>query len=472
MTPTTSLALLVSALGQAFLLASGEIFHLDKKPIPAAYSLQGLVAFTVYVPPDGPKANAGDSPFVEFKGVQAHSTDPSKADEVLASYGGIQLSLITMEDYDKYISKGPVCDFSDQLSNGGASMSKYDVAFTKTQFSHSGINKTGVYFLLMSNCGNFSAGEVSGQVAVRNPFGFMSGTQYHKLSFYSYTTMLYMVLAVIWGVLCLTWRKEFIAIHAIVALVIGMKLVECVSWTVHLYSMNLSGTASDSVICGLVMITTLTSYTSYTFILVISQGWRMTEEVLEDCMLAKMGFFGLFWVVFNYLREGAMVHRQSFHISPKFMTMTAVGSAITNVMVFTWILISLARLSKNLKERNMEDQLKAVSRFTVALIIAVVAGVMVGLLQLLDSMGSLQVSWQYQYLADAGLSQVVFTCLVAVAMWVWMPSAGSGQLGYAAPVGQNEEDGLWKEDGADDDAEENGGSKVAPATVGAADEDL
>lgn len=471
MTPSTSLALIVSALGRAFPFASGEVFHLDHKPIPQAYSLQGLSAFTVYVPPDGPTAGAGDSSFVEFKSVQAHSTDPSKSDDALANYGSIELSLISMSDYDNYISKGPVCDFNDKLSNGDASMSKYTVGFTKTEFTHGSINKTGVYYLLMSNCGNFTQGEVSGQVAVRNPFGFMSAIEYHKLSFYRYTTGLYMVLALIWGMLCLTWRQEFIAIHAIVGLVIGLKVVECVSWTVHLYTMNLSGNASSQMICILVMITTLTSYTSYTFILVISQGWRMTEEVLEDCMLAKMGLFGLFWVVANYLREGAMVHRQAYHISSKFMTTTAVGSMITNGMIFIWILMSLARLSKNLKERNLEDQLKAVSRFTVALIIAIIASGMVAILQLLDSMGSLEVAWKYQYLADGGLSQVIFAFVVAVAMWVWMPSAGSGQLGYAAPAGQNEEDGLWKEDGADD-AEENGGSKVAPATLGAADEDL
>jgi len=472
MAPSTTLALIASALGQAFLLASGEVFHLKQRPIPGPYSLQGLTAFTVYAPPDGPTAEkAGDGPFVEFKNLQAHSTDPSKADGDLAGYGSVQLALVSVDDYEKYISKAPECDANDQLSNGGAAMSTFNVGFTKSQFMHSGINKTGTYFLLMSNCGNLSQGEVTGQVAVRNPFGFMSGTQYHKLSFYGYSMVLYMVLAVIWLALCLIWKQEFIAMHAIVGLVIGLKLVESVSWAFHLYNMNMSGEASDSTVCFLVMFTTLTSYTSYSFILVISQGWRMTEEVLEDWMLIKMGFFGLIWVVINYVREGSMVHRQSFHISSKFMTMTAVGSTMINAMVFLWVLTSLARLSKNLKERNLEDQLKAISRFTVALVVAIVASVMVVLLQLLDSMGSLQVSWKYQYLADGGLSQVIFTCVVVVAMWAWMPSAASGQLGYAAPVGQNEEDGLWKE-GGDEDAEENGGNKIAPATVGAADEDL
>jgi len=464
MTPTTTVILIIS-LGQAILLASGEIFNLDKRPIPGAYSLQGLAAFTVYAPPDAPVApQAGDGPFVEFKALQAHSTDPNKGDGDLANYAGLQLSMISKADYDSHISSGPVC-IDDQLSTSGTLVQTYNLGFTKSQFLHKSINATGVYFLVLSNCGNVSLGEVSGQVAVRNPFGYMSGTEYDKLNFYGYSTLLYMALAIIWGALCLTWRQEFIAIHAIVGLVVGLKLLECMCWTIHLYSMNLSGDSSDSIVCVLVMLTTLSSYTTYTFILVISQGWRMTEEVLEDCMLIKMGIFGLLWVVINYLREGAMVHRQTFQITDNFMTATAAGSIVVNATIFAWIFSSLARLSKNLKERNLEEQLTAISRFTVALTISVVASTLVVLLQLLDSTGSLQVAWKYQYLVDGGLSQVIFACVVIVAMWVWMPSAGS-KLSYAAPAGQDEDD-----DDAEDE-EQSGGNRVAPATVGAADEDL
>ncbi|CAK0830346.1 unnamed protein product [Prorocentrum cordatum] len=469
MPPARTFALLVT-FGQAFWLSSGETFKLEKRPIPSAYSLQGLSAFTVYAPPDGPPAKADDGPFVEFKGLQAHSTDPNKGDVDLENYASLQLSLISKEDYDSHIAKGPLC-IGDQLSSEGTVMHMNTVGFTKSQFLHKSLNKTGVYFLIMSNCGNVSLAEVSGQVAVRNPFGYMSGTEYHKMTFYGYTTVVYMALAIIWGGLCLTWMQELIAIHAIVGLVIGLKLLECVCWTVHLYTMNLSGDSSDAIVCVLVMLTTLTCYTSYTFILVIAQGWRMTEEVVDDWMLLKMGLFGVVWVVISYLREGAMVHRQTFQISFNFMTLTAVGSFVVNIMIFAWIFSSLARLSRHLKDRSLDEQLKAVSRFTVALICSLAASVLVALLQLLDSMGSLQVSWKYQYFADGGLSQVNFACMVVVAMWVWMPKAGSAQLGYSLPVGQNEEDGLWKEDGGEDNVEHDGGNKAPPATLGAADQD-
>jgi len=468
---TTLVILFVSALLQAILPASGEILHLDKKAIPAAYSLQRLAAFTVYVSPDGPTVASGSS-FVEIKGVQAHSTDPTKTDETLAHYGSIQLSLISKNDYDQHISKGPVCDVNDQMSNEGASVAKYNVGFTTTEYMYSDIKKTSLYFLIVSNCGNFSQGELSGQVVVRNAFGFMSAIQYHKLTFYCYCMVLYMFLAVIWGYLCLTWRQELIVIHAVVGFVIGLKLVECVSWVGCLYNLNVSGEFSGIRTSLSIAITTMSSYSTYTWILVISQGWGMTEQTLKNRTVVQIGVFGLIWACLNYVREGAMVSRQSLQILSNIMTLTALGAMTTNGIYFVWVLMSLAQLSKKLEERNLEDQLKAVSSFTVAFIVAVVASVILAIVQLLDCLNLLAVGWKHQYLADGGLAHVIFASTVVVAMRVWTPSADSGQMGYAAPIGQNGEDAPCKEDWADEDVEENGGNKIAPATVGAANDNL
>ncbi|CAK0788353.1 unnamed protein product [Prorocentrum cordatum] len=189
-------------------------------------------------------------------------------------------------------------------------------------------------------------------------------------------------------------------------------------------------------------------------------------EALEDCTLVKIHVFGLIRVYFRNLREAAMVHRHCFHISSNFVTMTALGAVTTASILFAWILMSLAGLPKSLKKRNLENQLKAVSRFAVAFLVGVVASVLGALVQLLDCLGSLAAPWKHQYLADGGLAHVI------IVMWMWMPSADSGQLGYAAPICQNDDDGLWKEDVADKYAEENGGSKIALAAVGAADDDL
>jgi hypothetical protein len=453
----------------AILAVRGEVFKFEARPLPEGYSLQGLAAFTIYAGADSPvKANTGDMPFVEYRDVQAHSLDSSQSDSALGSYKSLELTMIRQEDYAEHIEKGPICNANDQLHTAGAtSVKMHGVHFTNSERQEVKLDKTGTYFLLMSNCGNFSKGVINGAVAVRNPYGYVSGIDYHKMVAYGWLVAAYAVMAAVWVVLLLVWKSELIAMHAVISIVLGMGMLESCCWYLHLTSLNQTGVTTDSVVCVLVMLSVLTEYTSYTFILVVSQGWRMTEEVLDDCLLAKMGFFGLFWVVANYLRQGAMTHRSAYHISTKFMTLTAIPSMLVNLCIFAWVFMSLGTLTKNLKERGLDDQLKAISRFTTGLIVAIIVGTLVALIQMMDSAGSLKLDWKYQFVMDNGINHVIFICMVALSMIVWMPSAGTGQMGYAAPEEQLEqEEGIWKE------GDEEGGNKVAPQMMGNADEDL
>jgi len=334
------------------------------------------------------------------------------------------------------------------------------------------ITATGTYYLLFSNCGNVTGAEVQlgGAVVVKNPFGFMSGVDFHKQTVYGWVSVTYLVLAIIWAGLCVAWQEELITMHAIVGLVIGIGLLEATSWFFHLEFLNTYGDVTDNTKCVLVMITVLKTYTSYTFVLVVSQGWRMTEEVLDNWTLFRMAVVGLMWVLVAYVHEGAMVNRHSFHIATKLMVATAVAALAANAVYFAWIFASIRTLKEGLMERGLSDQLKAVSTFNRALVVAAILGCLVGALQVMDSAGRVHVSWKYQFFADGGLPSLIYMGMVLVTMWAWMPAAGSGHMGYGGVGATDQEGDVWRDEAEDDMFE--GGSKVAPATLGKADDDL
>lgn len=469
MSAGASKTLVLAVLWQALLPpARGEVFKFEQRPIPAPYSLQGLTAFTIYAPSDAPGGANGEHPWVEYRGLQAHSTSHEKADLQMAGYKSLQLALMSEDDYHAHIESGSVCNEMEQLEAKATAAEMHVTSFTETVEQHVELKKTGIYFLLMSNCGNFSEGTVTGSVAVKNPHGFVGATDYHKMVTFGWLFVAYVIAAIVWAILCAMWKSELIAMHGIVACVLVLGLIEAGAWYFYLSGVNQNGNVVDSIVCVLVMLTVLVNYTAYTFILVISQGWRMTEEVLDDCTLCKMGMFGLIFVVASYLREGAMTHRMAYHISSKFMTATIFPSMIVNVFIFTWISKSLYKLMGTLKERSMDEQYKVVVRFTVGLVASFCFGSLVFLVQLLDSTGSLKIDWKFQFLTDSGLSHITFLFLVCLGMFLWMPQANSSKMGYQPPAEQ-EEDGLWKEDGIE--AASPHGNKIAPDTVGVADAD-
>merc|ERR1712232_331864 len=125
----------------------------------------------------------------------------------------------------------------------------------------------------------------------------------------------YVVMMAIWILLCVEWKSDLTAMHGIVGSAIGLGLVESGAWYFYLAYQNKTGIGMDSIVSVLVMFTVLKVWTSYTFILTVSQGWRMTDEILDNCMLIKLLLFGLLWIAINYVREGAVVFRYAFHIS-------------------------------------------------------------------------------------------------------------------------------------------------------------
>ena len=107
------------------------------------------------------------------------------------------------------------------------------------------LRETGVYILMFSNCqGSNPPVAVTGRVSVKNPYGYLPGTEYYKLPFYGWLSVLYTVLAFVWLGLSVKWWREALSLHACIAGVIFLGLMECFFFFVFFSDWN-----SDGVTC-------------------------------------------------------------------------------------------------------------------------------------------------------------------------------------------------------------------------------
>merc|ERR1712007_258501 len=60
------------------------------------------------------------------------------------------------------------------------------------------LSATEVYVLIFSNCGGVSQATVSGSVVVQNPYGFLPGNEYRKMTFHGWLAVAWLVVGVIW----------------------------------------------------------------------------------------------------------------------------------------------------------------------------------------------------------------------------------------------------------------------------------
>lgn len=75
-----------------------------------------------------------------------------------------------------------------------------------------------VLFFLICSCDAYAIGKVSleGEMVAENPYGHLPATQYSSLPFYSYMTIIYVVVLIMWGMLCIQYSKEIMSVHIII----------------------------------------------------------------------------------------------------------------------------------------------------------------------------------------------------------------------------------------------------------------
>lgn len=57
---------------------------------------------------------------------------------------------------------------------------------------------------------------LSGEMTAENPYGHLPATMYSSLPFYSYMMIVYVVVLIMWGMLCIQYSKEIMSVHLMI----------------------------------------------------------------------------------------------------------------------------------------------------------------------------------------------------------------------------------------------------------------
>merc|ERR1712232_1091701 len=128
--------------------------------------------------------------------------------------GSVQLAVIRYKEYRTLIDVDRPCSTADDVTQGRAKSpgtplmpkgagkmpqdenvaymytvpvhAATDTSSTSKQMSSEAttIYSAGVYVLVLANCGDLADVTVTGHVVVRNPYGYLPGTDYQKLPLY------------------------------------------------------------------------------------------------------------------------------------------------------------------------------------------------------------------------------------------------------------------------------------------------
>mmetsp|Transcript_50314 Transcript_50314/g.145924 ORF Transcript_50314/g.145924 Transcript_50314/m.145924 type:complete len:522 (+) Transcript_50314:70-1635(+) len=499
--------LLAALVQQCFRIANAQIYEFDNVAIPAPRSLHTLYAFYVYAKEEAPE-RSDSKPFVKFSHFVAHSSSTTKRDDELEPYQGAQLSILRYRDFWNLIDPKMFCSNWDDVTQGraqkqgqlllqkpiSATSSEHDVYTYTVRFPNStnahpkdvkrDVQKTGVYILVFSNCGDHTDAIVSGTVVVKNSYGFLPGNEYHKMPFYGWLLLVYVAAAVIWMALSIRWWKELFNIQNCITFVILFGLLESFLWYIFYNDWNNTGVRGKFLFVAAILLTVLKTTFSYMLVLVASLGWGVTRPYLDQQVILRIQVLCVFYTVLDFIRETVLQFRHSHSLSIAFVLLCLLPVSLLNGSIFYWVFTALSSLMETLKERCQFEKLLLFQRLWRILILALSIATFTLLFQIFNLSRDITSRWQNQWLLTDGVSHGLFLGVLAAMMYLWAPHKYSQRYAYSTQIGGTDHElgagggdapgsAVWaeEEDDENDDADSfwatthRGADEHAPADV-------
>jgi hypothetical protein len=459
-----------------------------------------LYTYYVFSSEEAPERPFGD-PFVKYHSMVAHSTT-SQPDTSFKDYVGVQLSLMKYEDFWTLIDpkhfccgraeveKG-LCKAVDQLLVKKAPGQRYrDVevyqqvvrfpdgpSFEPTDVKLR-VRETGVYILMISNCGLKQGASITGNVQVKNAYGFLPGNEYHKMPFYGFLSFVYLVFAIIWGVLSYRWWKEVFAIQNCIAGVIVLGAVEAFIWYIFFWDWNSSGSRRNVLFVFAILTSVAKSIFSYMLVLVAALGWGITRPYLDKDIMLRIKAVVVLYIVLGVAREAVLSFMHSHSLPLSFVLLCLLPVSLLNGVIFYWVFTALSSLIQSLKDRGQTAKLQLFQRLWSILIVSLGVASVTLLYQIFSFSRSLVSQWMHQWLFTDGVSHILFLVVLVAMMYLWAPHQNSNRYAFSSTDTKepDNEDGKpanaadsWIDEGGEDDEDDDSfwsSTRAAPATSG------
>jgi len=245
----------------------------------------------------------------------------------------------------------------------------------------------------------------------------------------------YIILALGWMALSMTWWKELFAIQHCISFVILFGLFECFLWFVFFNDWNSSGNRGKFLFVLAILATVVKSTFSYMLVLVASLGWGVTRPYLDSQVLMKIQVLSFFYIVLDFIREAVLSFRNSHSLSIAFVLLCLLPVSLLNGAIFSWVFTALSNLMETLKERRQFEKLLLFQRLWKLLIFALTCATLTLLFQIFNLSRSLTSRWKYQWMLTDGISHMLFLFVLAAMMYLWAPHKNSQRYAYSQQVG-------------------------------------
>mmetsp|Transcript_61900 Transcript_61900/g.177562 ORF Transcript_61900/g.177562 Transcript_61900/m.177562 type:complete len:465 (+) Transcript_61900:98-1492(+) len=426
------LALLLLGLSCRWPSAAGEILRMSTMETPESLSLE--VRYLFYVSGIDDQAS-----MVSFDDLRL--TPP--AGRPSGSYNAMWVGLLPWKNFGDLINADSFCAFDGSLqlekheSKRLAKVVKLSDSADQAEYT-ARISAPGVYALFVANCGQVSGFSLSGTFSVKNPGGFLSGTEAYEYPVYLISASCAVMALMAWSWLFFS-AAELFKVHYYISGLLLFTLAEAAVQTLHYGVLNNNG--EESTLEAIAVALTATKVALSLSSLFIVSGTNSEEESSPSCGHSIL-CAGCSLAMVPRLAASRM--RGPHNLSGSVL---AGSSALVAVAVLVVLCVICRRLSSCMKicrETEQTDALKRLQQTALNIIVTLFGVAVVLVADQFVSPAAAVDHWSYHALWVAVPEQLVFGLALTHMMYVWAPGPDGFAITAEAkdkPVDQEEGEG-------------------------------
>eukprot|EP00300_Choanocystis_sp_HF-7_P029852 c3770_g1_i1.p1 GENE.c3770_g1_i1~~c3770_g1_i1.p1 ORF type:complete len:322 (+),score=71.21 c3770_g1_i1:612-1577(+) len=279
---------------------------------------------------------------------------------------------------------------------------------------------------------------MTGTISWMNPYGFLPGELYYFIPLFGYLAVAYVVLSVIWVVVCFVNRHQLIQLHHYVTFAICLGILETVTWYFDYRNFNETGLRPITPVIAGVVISSFKRTLSRILVLVVCMGYGIMKANLTTWQWRKIGLLGVVSFTFSSIHDVVLSYGQMTSTLERRGVFFVFPVAAIDSIFFLWILQEISTNITELSERKQIAKLRVYRQFWQLLFAAGVFSVLWALYQIVMTFGSDEDGrWDSLWTYEGMWHIIYFVVLVAVAI-LWRPNPNTKAYVYMDQVGTDD----------------------------------
>jgi len=274
--------------------------------------------------------------------------------------------------------------------------------------------------------------------------GYLSITDYPLLPFYAVMCAVYVILGLLWLVICSLHWREILRLQFWIGGVIFLGMIEKAMFTAEYQNIHNSGKATQSLILAAEIVSCAKRAIARILVIIVSLGYGIVKPRLGPTLHRTVLVGGLYFILATIESVFRVIHPKNDPANKALLA--AVPLAVIDASICWWVFSALVATTRQLRLRRNLVKLSVYKHFANTLVFSIISSIIFMLWSIkYHKVVDCLTQWRDLWVDDA-FWHLLFSVILCVIMVLWRPSKNNQRYAFTPLLDRDEDYSSEEED--------------------------